>query len=1045
MKRFVAFLLALLFALSTFSLMAFSSGIDFSYSTNVMYAKINHTLSSHLEELSENDLVTVVVWLDDYDDNYLYSFLSLKLGEEISPSSADSFVNKKIEQKKSSLDGVQYSDVADLREKLDMHNQDIYTDAEIQDFISKGMTIPELIDNYVRKEFLYEFRNARQQLNTSLNLKFIDSLDKDSYTVELQSQLFPFVVLTTQKSNVYDLTKNSCVESIHLFEDVEFVNMDLPQDESDETKSSQTIDSVLAAKLDTISDEESIDVIIHLKYTMSDTDELNALCQEYGVDSPMALEAKINSTIREKQEIAKTIVYDSVAELREILDMKDQDVLSDTEISYWLNKGMSLDDLISNYEIKLRLARGRMIKMRFVSMINQDFINSIDLNRCSSVNASSISTSVYMSTTKSYIEDISDSDSIDVIYLLEDVEFVNMDDEELIWSNLPDVPSKNYIVVPRTNGQYNEYGSHIVFGNDSNSYKITPHETLNYDGTGIKVGVLEEEEFNGGLYRCFYNPTNSALLNKTITSYPIENNINPGYVSSHATNVMCIIGGNATLVNNEVYQGLAPGASLYYSNVEYHSGMNNISKLDDAFTWFAQKQVDVLNMSFGVYGTTNYGIIDAMADYYVDSYKIILVAAAGNVTSSYPSQGNIVTSPAKAYNVLTVGNISSDVANSSKYIMNSSSNYSENNCNIPNKPDIVMFGTNIIINGGDAVTGTSYSTPIVSGTIACMLQANNNLIGKPDVVKSILVATANDDVIYHNDDTCVEAITSPEQMDVDSISWDKCGAGLLSIVGAINTTVNNSQVYRFVVNSATTDYYSPYYQIDEDDVIEAALIFTKNTDDGYTNTYLKNYDLQLIDENGNVVFSTNSLYNNVEHFIFELNTSGRYRFRIHRVSSDTNDIADVQYLALTITCGCDMAKFVLEDNGLTHDVCCEGCGFEIQEEHEYLTLNSVIDVYNVTHYLYYKFNKSSITSNMAAGLCCSDVYPIANNSVSGNSFEYEIDTDITYYPNDYFEVREVYCWEISAPIYEVDIIVEHVGYRIIRDIYQGTLTFEFIN
>lgn len=197
---------------------------------------------------------------------------------------------------------------------------------------------------------------------------------------------------------------------------------------------------------------------------------------------------------------------------------------------------------------------------------------------------------------------------------------------------------------------------------------------------------------------------------------------------SHGTSVLSTMGGYkaGSLV------GTAPDASYYLFVTEDDTSENPVeeSLWVEAAETADSLGVDIINTSLGYFeydnpayshtysemnGTTAFM---SRASEIAFSRGMILVTSAGN---SGGSANKYIAVPADAVSVLTVGAVSS-----SKSITSFSSVGPTSDNRI--KPDVVAQGAGDVISDefGNIVTanGTSFSSPIVAGMVACLWQAN---------------------------------------------------------------------------------------------------------------------------------------------------------------------------------------------------------------------------------------------------------------------------------------------------------------------------------
>ena len=242
--------------------------------------------------------------------------------------------------------------------------------------------------------------------------------------------------------------------------------------------------------------------------------------------------------------------------------------------------------------------------------------------------------------------------------------------------------------------------------------------------------------------------------------------------NGHGTHVAGIIAGNGR-DSLGARAGIAPSAHLVSLKVLDASGRGVISNVIAALDWVvankAAYNVRVVNLSVGAAVTESYNTdpLTLAAKRVVDS-GVVVVTAAGNLGKN--AQGKIqyggITAPGNAPWVLTVGAYSHEgTVVRSDDVMAGYSSRGPSAIDFEAKPDLVAPGTGIVslsdplstlfvskaaylLTGtllGSArpylsLTGTSMAAPVVTGTVALMMQANPSLT--PNMVKAILQYTA---------------------------------------------------------------------------------------------------------------------------------------------------------------------------------------------------------------------------------------------------------------------------------------------------------------
>ena len=249
-------------------------------------------------------------------------------------------------------------------------------------------------------------------------------------------------------------------------------------------------------------------------------------------------------------------------------------------------------------------------------------------------------------------------------------------------------------------------------------------ENLAYDGTGVKVAVLDT-----GIYE---HPDLNIVASENFVSEEYSFEVYDYY--GHGTHVAGIIGGNGSASSGK-YRGVAPGVSLINAKSGSLSGLEE-GDIISAIDWSVNTiGADILSMSFGDnYPISSDPLIQALAA--AADLGVISVSSAGNSGPEYFSGG----SPASGIDVISVGATDSDNDLASFSSWGPSLSYLS-------YPDVVAPGVNIIAteapesvisdesrylgdffdysDDGDYVpiSGTSMACPMVAGALAIMKQA----------------------------------------------------------------------------------------------------------------------------------------------------------------------------------------------------------------------------------------------------------------------------------------------------------------------------------
>lgn len=264
-------------------------------------------------------------------------------------------------------------------------------------------------------------------------------------------------------------------------------------------------------------------------------------------------------------------------------------------------------------------------------------------------------------------------------------------------------------------------------------------------GSGVKLGIIDTGM--GDLPQ-----THPATADMVTDGRFIESQDFTGQApdaSRHGYSVLSVAAGFA----EDFLIGPAYGADVYHARTEYTPTETN--QEEDNFVagieWMESQGVDVVNISLGYstfdngqnsYGTNDLdgetGITTIAADMAVEM-GMVVVASAGNEGCISPSAcWYYITTPADGDHVITVGavNAAGNLASFSSHGPTSDGR---------TKPDVVAQGASVYLaNSAGAYSfsnGTSFSSPMVAGIVALMLEVNPDLT--PDDIRTILQTTAD--------------------------------------------------------------------------------------------------------------------------------------------------------------------------------------------------------------------------------------------------------------------------------------------------------------
>ncbi|MBQ7796488.1 MAG: S8 family peptidase [Lachnospiraceae bacterium] len=196
----------------------------------------------------------------------------------------------------------------------------------------------------------------------------------------------------------------------------------------------------------------------------------------------------------------------------------------------------------------------------------------------------------------------------------------------------------------------------------------------------------------------------------------------------HGSHICGIIGGSG-LVSDGRYQGMAPGCSLVALKVLDKKGNGYVADVLAGISWILERKeelgVRILNISVGAGGKRSMGENSALVRGVNRAWDegLVVVVAAGN---NGPRRMSITT-PGISRKVITVGcsDDNREVLVGTNRMVDYSGRGPTSACIC--KPDVVAPGCSVVScgyqEGKYAIkSGTSMSTPIVSGAIALLLE-----------------------------------------------------------------------------------------------------------------------------------------------------------------------------------------------------------------------------------------------------------------------------------------------------------------------------------
>ena len=341
-------------------------------------------------------------------------------------------------------------------------------------------------------------------------------------------------------------------------------------------------------------------------------------------------------------------------------------------------------------------------------------------------------------------------------------------------------------------------------------------------------------------------------------------------LSAHSTGVAGIIAST-----HGTRSGIAPGVQLYAGGACSGQSGPLLQAANRTAAWGAR----AINLSWGDPTGTAPAFLDRSFDHMVWSGLRSIVKSAGNQAPPCGAS-SIITSPGRAYNVVTVGNAddrnSLDPADDimgpcSSFVDPTSTNGDRE------KPEVAAPGTNINSTTmsspwtGGIGSGTSFAAPVVTGGAGLLFQRVPMLASLPEATKAILMTTA-----VHN----VEGVTRLSERD---------GAGVVVLDHAMSTTNTGRWGFRAYLCATAPfawDVQTMFLSANRRTRVTLAWSTEAWGWNDYANRPSADLDLQVIAPGGSPVASSASWDNTYEIVEFVTPVSGNYRIRVVRFRCD---------------------------------------------------------------------------------------------------------------------------------------------------------------
>ena len=298
----------------------------------------------------------------------------------------------------------------------------------------------------------------------------------------------------------------------------------------------------------------------------------------------------------------------------------------------------------------------------------------------------------------------------------------------------------------------------------------TVQDSLGYTGAGVGVAVIDS-----GVFPLHDDLTKSGSRVVKFVDF-VNGRLSAYDDNGHGSHVAGTIAGNGYDSMGQ-RSGIAPGASLVSLKVLDANGQGSISNILAALNWIVANyktyNIRVVNMSVGAQIRESYWTDPlTLGVKRLTDLGITVVCAAGNFGKN--SLGNLqyggITAPANAPWVLTVGASSTNgTLTRNDDTMADFSSSGPTNIDFLSKPDLVAPGVGTVSLAAPGSTfyttkpayllgskgtiklstmpylslsGTSMAAPVVTGSVALMLQANPKLT--PNLIKALLQYTAQE-------------------------------------------------------------------------------------------------------------------------------------------------------------------------------------------------------------------------------------------------------------------------------------------------------------
>lgn len=383
-----------------------------------------------------------------------------------------------------------------------------------------------------------------------------------------------------------------------------------------------------------------------------------------------------------------------------------------------------------------------------------------------------------------------------------------------------------------------------------------------YTGAGIKVGIMELGYPDKSYLDNYFNKNiNLQIRNKAEFS-----------LSSHTTSIARLILEGAI----DVSLFSAPIGGLGNFSIGFEpppvgggGDSNQFENIVAGIDWLIDNNVDVINLSMG--STTFSPTVDSISkifNHVVYNEKITVIAASGNSSLEYVAQ------PSLAPNVVSIGSLSEDNSLSSYH------SYRDPFANLP-KPNLIDY--DFINIYGKFETGTSCAAPRVTSVVARLMQRNSTLKSNPQLVMSLLQASAKQDfTTKHN--LSFKENGFEDRYGAGRVVYEAALSALkLGYYSSFTITASNSNNSILVNKAINLTKNNPIH------ISLTALVPSYTEAETWDTTVISKIKIVVKDGNSNVVKQITTNYSTM-YVKYTPSSSGNYTFQVILLDNKVSDV-----------------------------------------------------------------------------------------------------------------------------------------------------------